>query len=79
MEQTAPKVIKRPKVIGNIEEPEANKVIKIPKVFKVEDDKHKRYVNPIRLNHVLRPTYLAVLRKIKKKDEEQKLKTFKEI
>ena len=33
------------------------------------------------LNYVLRPTYLAVLRTIKKKDKEwqQKLKTFKEI
>ena len=33
------------------------------------------------LNYVLRPTHLAALRKMKKKDEEwqQKLKTFKEI
>ena len=65
----ATKVIKRPNVIWNIEEPEANRVINIPKAFKV-DDKRKRYVNPITLNHVLRPTYLAALRKIKKKDEE---------
>ena len=73
-------VIKRPKVIENIEEPKANRVIKIPKVDKV-DDKRKRYVNPITLNYVLRPTYLAALYKIKKKDKEwqQKLKTFKEI
>ena len=70
----------RPKVIGNIEEPKANRVTKMPKVFKIYN-KHKRYVNPITLNCVLRPTYLAALCKIKKKYEEwqQKLKTFKEI
>ena len=67
VEQTAPKAIKklevignineikRPKIIGNLEEPNANSVIKIPKVAKV-DDKHKRYLNPITLNFVLRPT-----------------------
>ena len=32
--------IKRPKIVGNIEEPNANRVIKIPKVAKV-DDKRK--------------------------------------
>ena len=70
------KVIKRLEVIGNIEEPKANNVIKIPEV----DDKRKRSVNAIMLNYVLIPTYLAALHKIKKKDEEwqQKLKTFKE-
>ena len=76
----ANKVIKIPKVIGNIEEPKANRVIKIPKEVKV-DDRHKRYLNPITLKYVLRPIYLAALRKIKKKDEEwhQKLKTFEEV
>ena len=45
------------------------------------DDKRKRYLNSITLNCVLRPTYLAALRKIKKKDEErqQKLETFEEV
>ena len=81
VERTAHKVIKRPKVVGNIKGPKANRAIKIPKVFKV-DDKRKRYINPITLSYVLiRPTYLAALRKIKKKDEEwqQKLKTFEEV
>ena len=87
MERTAPKAIRKSKVIGNINEIEANKVIKIPKVIgNIEepkanrvikkakevkaDDRHKRYVNPFTLNYVLRPTYLAALHKIKKKDEE---------
>ena len=48
----ATEVIKRPEVIGNIEEPKANRVITIPEVVKV-DDKHKRYVNPIKLSYVL--------------------------
>ena len=80
MERSATKVIKRPKVIGNIEEPKANKVIKIPKVVNV-DNKRERYLNPITLNYVLRPTYLAALRKIKKKNGEwqQKLKAFEEV
>ena len=41
----------------------------------------KKYVNPITLNYVLRPTYLAALRKLKKTDEvyQQNLKTFEEI
>ena len=98
MERSTPKVIKRPKVVGNIEEikatevikrpevfgiieePKANRVIKIPKVVKA-DVKRKRFVNPITLSYVLRPTYLAALGKIEKRDEEwqQKLKTFKEI
>ena len=45
------------------------------------DDKHKRYVNPVTLNYVLRPNYLAALCKNKKKNEEwrQKLKTFEEV
>ena len=59
----ANKVIKRNKVIGKIEEPKANGVIKIPKEVKVVD-RHKRYVNPIKLNYVFRPTYLAALHKI---------------
>ena len=63
------KGIKRPEIIGNVEEPKANRVINTPKKVKV-DDKRKRYVNPMSLNYVLRPTYLAALRKIKKKDEE---------
>ena len=64
----------------NTDKPNANRVFKIPKVAKV-DDKCKRYVNPKMLNYVLRPTYLAALCKIKKKDEEwqQKLKTFEEV
>ena len=92
VERSAPKVIKKPKIIGNIkeiknpkiigniEEPNADRVIKIPKVVKV-DDQRKRYVNPITLNYVLRPTNLAALRKLKKKDEEyqQNLKAFEEI
>ena len=74
-----PRVIKRPKAIGKIEEPKANRVIKIPKEVRV-DDRRKRYINPITLNYVLRPTYLAALRKMKKKDEEwqEKLKTFEQ-
>ena len=45
------------------------------------DDRRKRYVNPITLSYVLRPTYLAALCKIKKKDEEwqQKFQTFEEV
>ena len=70
VERTAPKAtkklevignineIKRPKIIGNVEEPKAYRVIKTPKEVKV-DDKRKRYVNPVTLNYVLRPTYLA--------------------
>ena len=69
------KVIKKPKIIGDTEEPKANRVIKI----KV-DDKHKRYINHITLNYVLRPTYLAAKRKIKKDEEwQQKFKTFEKI
>ena len=49
MKRTASKVIKKPKVIGNIKEIKANRVIKIPKVAK-GDDKRKRYVNPVTLN-----------------------------
>ena len=52
----------------------------MPKVVNV-DNKRKRYINPITLNCVLRPTHLAALREIKKNDEEwqQKLKTFEEV
>ena len=58
------KLLKRPKIIKNIKESKASRVIKIPKAFKV-DDKRIRYVNPITLkNYVLRPTYLPALRKI---------------
>ena len=55
-------------------------VIKIHKVVKVVD-RRKRYLKPVTFNYVLRPTYLAALRKIKKKDEEwqEKLKTFEEV
>ena len=66
----ANRVIKRPKIIRKIEEPKPNWVIKIPKVVKV-DDKHKRYVNPIMLSYVLRPTYLAALCKISAKSREK--------
>ena len=59
----------RPKIIGNVDEPKANSIIKTPKNVKV-DDKCDQYVNPITLNHVVRPTHLAVLHKIKKKYEE---------
>ena len=51
------------KVIGNIEEPKANRVIKIPKEVKVDDGRIK-YLNPMMLNYVLRPTYLVALVKI---------------
>ena len=90
VERSAPKVIKkpkiignikelkRPKIIGNIEEPIADRVIKIPKVAKV-DDKCKRYVNSKTLSYVLRPTYLAALHKIKKKEEEWQQKIEKKI
>ena len=61
------KVIKRPKVTGNTEEPKANRIIKIPK--EVKDGRHKRYLNPVMLNYVLRPTYLTALHKIKMKDK----------
>ena len=50
---------KKPKVIGNIVKPKA----------KVDNNKRKRYVNPIALNYVLRLSYLAALRRINKKDE----------
>ena len=77
VKRTASKVIKRAKVIGNIEKPKANRVIKTPKEVKV-DDRRKRYVNLITLNYVLRQTYLAALRKIKKKGEKLQRK-FEEI
>ena len=107
VERTAPKAIKkpksignineikRPKIIGNIEEIKENKVIKRPKVIgkikKIKakevikrptiignNDKRERYLNPITLNYVSRPTYLAALRKIKKKDEDLQRK-FEEV
>ena len=49
VKRTGPNVFKRPKIIGNIEKPKANRVIKIPNAVKV-DDKRKRYVNRITLN-----------------------------
>ena len=42
------------------------------------NDKCEKYLNPITLNRVLRPTYLAALHKIKKKDEELQRK-FEEV
>ena len=69
MKRTALKVIKRSEVIGKIKKIKVKKVIKRPKVIG-NNDKRKRYVNPITFNYVLRPTYLAASSKIKKKDEE---------
>ena len=77
MKRTALKVIKRPKVIRKIKEIKANSVIKRPKIIG-NNDKRKRYVNPTTLNYMLRPTYLAALRKIKKKDEKLERK-FEEV
>ena len=54
-----PIIIKKPK----------KRIIKPTIIFNIFDER-KRYVNPITQNLVLRPTYLAALRKIKKKDEE---------
>ena len=70
-------VIKRPKIIGKFKEIKAKEVIKRP-IITGNNDKRERYVNPITLNYVLRPTYLAALRKIKKKDEELQRK-FEEV
>ena len=73
MEQTVPKVIKRSKVIGNIEEIKANKVIKRPRVItSIKDvkpiklrsnDKRKRYLNPKTDNMVVWKSLLASKRK----------------
>ena len=60
------KVIKRSKLIGK---PTLRK-IKRPTIIIDTTDRRERYFNPITQNYVLRPTYLAALRKIKKKDEE---------
>ena len=60
------KVIKRPKLIGK----STLKKIKRPTIIKDTIDRHERYFNPITQKLVLRPTYLAALHKIKKKDEE---------
>ena len=71
MERTAPKAIRKPKVIGNINEikrPTITGKIKTPTLeimINVKDP-----INPVTLNYVLRRTSLAALRKIKKKDEE---------
>ena len=60
------KVIKRPKLIRK---PTLRK-IKRPTIIIDTIDRRERYFNPITQNYVLRPTHLAALRKIKKKDEE---------
>ena len=60
------KVIKRPKLIGK---PTLRK-IKRPTIIVDTIDRRERYFNPITQNYVLRLTYLAALRKIKKSDEE---------
>ena len=65
----ARRVVKRPKLIGKIKKIKAKEVIKRPTIIG-NNDKCERYINPITLNYVLRPTYSASLRKIKKKDEE---------
>ena len=45
MEQTAPKAIKKPKVIGNIKEIKENKVINRPKVIgDIEEPKANRVI-----------------------------------
>ena len=59
-------VIKRPKLTGK---PTFRK-IKRPTIIIDTIDRRERYFNPITQNYVLRPTYLAALRKIKKKNEE---------
>ena len=65
-----PTIIRKPK----------KRIIK-PTIIFNKIDGPKRYVNPIMLNYVLRPTYLAALHKLKKKEEEyqQNLKTFEEV
>ena len=67
------RVYKRPKLIGKIN----TRNIKRP-ILILNNDKRERYFNPITFNYVLRPTYLAALRKIKKKDEELQRK-FEEV
>ena len=71
------KIIKRSTIIGKIREIKAKNVIKRPTVTG-NNDKCNRYVNPITPNYYLRPTYLAALCKIKKKDEELQQK-FEEV
>ena len=56
---------KKPTVI----EKSKQRIIK-PTIIFNKIDGRKRYVNPITQKLVLRPTYLAALRKLKKKDEE---------
>ena len=67
----ARRVIKRPKLTVKIKKIKAKEVIKRPTNIG-NNDKRERYVNPITLNYVLRPTYLAALRKIKKDVELQR-------
>ena len=62
MELSAPKVIKRPKPIENIEEVKATKVASIKDVKPVKlrsNDKRKRYLNPKTGNMVLWKSPLA--------------------
>ena len=67
------KVIKRPKLTGK-----PTRKIKKPTTAIETIDRRDRYLNPITQNLVLRPTYLAALRKIKKKNEELQRK-FEEV
>ena len=57
---------KKPTIIGKPKK----RIIKQPTIIFNKIDGRRRYVNPITLNYVLRPTYLAALRKLKRKDEE---------
>ena len=58
---------KKPIIIGK---PTLRKV-KRPTIIMDIIDRRERYFNPITQNYVLRPTYLAALRKIKKDEELQ--------
>ena len=56
---------RKPTIIGKLKK----RIIKPTTIFNTIDGR-TRYVNPITQKLVLRPTYLAALRKLKKKDEE---------
>ena len=56
---------KKPTIIGK-----PKKRMKKPTIIFNKIDGRKRYVNPITQKLVFRPTYLAALRRLKKKDEE---------